>query len=221
MTKILIVDDEPKIRTLIRKYAEYEHFDVEESYDGYDAIYKVENHDFDVIILDVMMPEMDGFSACKYIRERSDAPIIMLTSKSNEQDRIFGFTIGVDDYVLKPFSPTELMLRIHAILNRTKGIEHTQYVFKGLNINFSSHQVSIDQRKISLAPKEIDLLFYLVKNKGIALTREQIVSRIWGYDYDKDDRTLDTHIKLLRKKLGAYQNCIVTIRGLGYRFDEE
>lgn len=220
MFKILIVDDEPKIRELVLKYGKNEGHTMMEAEDGYEALSLIEFNDFDLLIVDLMMPNMDGFSLVKRIREDSKIPIIMLTARGEEIDKFHGFDLGVDDYVVKPFSPKELMYRIHAILNRTTSMEEN-YVFKDFNINFSKHQVSIHNQPIALALKEYDLLTYLIKNKGFALTRDQILNKVWGFDFYGDDRTLDTHIKRLRKKLGDYGQYIITIRGVGYRFDEK
>ncbi|MDH6366883.1 MULTISPECIES: response regulator transcription factor [Breznakia] len=222
MKKLLIVDDEANIREIVKKYAKFEGYEVLEAEDGLQAIDKVKlNPSIDLIIMDAMMPELDGFSACREIRKFSGVPILMLSARGEEYDRIHGFEIGVDDYVVKPFSPKELMMRIAAILKRyEKNQTVDMYNYKTLEINHTSHLVKIDSEPLNLSPKEYDLLLYLVENKDIALTREQIISKVWGYDFFGDDRTLDTHIKLLRKKLGQYSNNIVTIRGVGYRFEE-
>ncbi|OCN03908.1 DNA-binding response regulator [Erysipelotrichaceae bacterium MTC7] len=222
MKKLLIVDDEANIREIVKKYAKFEGYEVLEAEDGLQAIDMVKlNPSIDLIIMDAMMPELDGFSACREIRKFSSVPILMLSARGEEYDRIHGFEIGVDDYVVKPFSPKELMMRIAAILKRyEKNQMVDMYNFKTLEINHTSHLVKIDGEALNLSPKEYDLLLYLVENKDIALTREQIISKVWGYDFFGDDRTLDTHIKLLRKKLGQYSNNIVTIRGVGYRFEE-
>ena len=224
MTKILIADDEVKIREMIRKYAEFEGFMVDEADDGMDAVNMCLQHPYDLIILDIMMPNLDGFSAAREIRKRQpDLPIIMLSALGEEYDRIHGFDIGVDDYVVKPFSSRELMMRIHAILKRVHPQVQENDVFRlnGMEIDYSARIVTIDGERIQLSPKEYELLVYLVKNTGIALTREQILQTVWGYDFFGDDRTLDTHIKLLRKNLGDYSRFIVTLRGVGYRFEKE
>ncbi|NBK97474.1 MAG: response regulator transcription factor [Erysipelotrichia bacterium] len=220
MAKLLIVDDEENIREIIKKYALFEGYEIEEASDGMEAIRKARKEKFDLIIMDVMMPELDGFSACKEILKHQQVPIILLSAREEEYDKIHGFEIGIDDYVVKPFSPKELMMRVNAILKRTK-LEKKKDIFtyNGLEVNFTSRTVSIDQHRIEMSPKEYDLFFYLVRNKDIALTREQLISDVWGFDFYGDDRTLDTHIKLLRKRLGEYATTIVTLRGVGYRFE--
>ena len=223
MYKILIADDEQMIREVIREYAEYEGHTVEEAGDGMEAVEKAKKEDFDIIILDIMMPRLDGFSACKEIRKTKDTPVLMLSARGEEYDKLFGFEIGADDYVVKPFSPKEVMARINAIIKRghmaTSEIEMVQY--EGLEINFSSRDVKIDGKKVNLTPKEYDLLFFLAKNKNIALTRNRLLEEVWGYDFFGDDRTIDTHIKMLRNNLGKYRKFIVTLRGMGYKFEVE
>ncbi len=223
MSKILVVDDEEKIRLIIRKYGEFEGYEVTEAKDGMEAVELCRNNDFDVIILDVMMPELDGFSSCKAIKEHKDIPVIMLSARGEEYDRIHGFETGVDDYVVKPFSPKELMMRVKVVISRNKrlGEESTHEIFEkeGLKVDFTSRTVYIDGKAVSMTPKEYELIFYFIKNKGIALTREKLINEIWGYDYYGDDRTLDTHIKLLRSSLGEYRKFLITLRGMGYRFD--
>ena len=223
MYKILIVDDEEQIRTLIKKYAEYEGYSVFESGNGLDAVELCQKNKYDIIIMDIMMPFLDGFSASREIRKITDTPILMLSARGEEYDKINGFEIGIDDYVVKPFSPKELMLRIGAILKRTKAkdasTQNETESIDGFFADITARKVFIDQKQIDLSPKEYDLLFYMVKNKGIALSRERLITEVWGYDYFGDDRTLDTHIKLLRKSLGRYAGLIVTLRGVGYRFE--
>ena len=222
MKKILVVDDEEKIRSLIRKYGEFEGYEIAEACDGMDAIEKVKaNSDYDVIIMDVMMPELDGFSACAEIKKIKDIPVIMLSARGEEYDRIHGFEAGVDDYVVKPFSPKELMMRVNVVTSRSKTDEGSVDIFcyEGLEINFTARTVSIDCKRVEMSPKEYELLFYLVRNKNIALERERLITEVWGYDYYGDDRTLDTHIKLLRNSLGEYRRLLVTLRGVGYRFE--
>lgn len=220
--KILVVDDEIKIREMIRKYAQYEGYEVSEAEDGMDAVEKCANNNYDLIVMDVMMPNLDGFSACKEIKKMKDIPVIMLTALGEEYDKIHGFDLGIDDYVVKPFSPKELMMRIQAILKRTKSQSELAEVFtqEGLSVDFTAHNVEIDGDRISLSPKEFDLLEYMIRNQGIALTREKLLQKVWGYDFFGDDRTLDTHIKLLRKNIGPYAKFIVTLRGVGYRFEK-
>ena len=224
---ILIADDEQNIRSLIRKYAEFDGFNVVEAVDGMQALEIMNTHEIDLAVIDVMMPELDGFSLCREIKKnKPNVPLIILSARSEEYDRLHGFELGVDDYVVKPFSPKELIMRIHAVLNRVafsaNSAQTSSVVFRidGLEINRSAHTVKIDSQNTNLSPREYDLLCYLIDNKGIALTREQILQNVWGYDYFGDDRTLDTHIKLLRRSLGEYGKKIVTVRGVGYRFDE-
>lgn len=221
MYRILVVDDEEKIRLLIRKYAEFEGHTVFEATDGMQAVQMCKSQSFDIIILDIMMPFLDGMSACKEIRKISNTPIIMLTARGEEYDKIGGFHAGADDYVVKPFSPKVLMLKMDAILKRIhKGSnDHDIFTHEGLSVDFTARVVKIDEKIVDLTPKEVELLFYLIKNKGIALTRDKLICEVWGYDFYKDDRTLDTHIKLLRKSLGNYSSLITTLRGVGYRFD--
>ena len=224
MYKILVVDDEPKIREVIREYAEFSGYEVVEAEDGMSAIGLCKLNDYDLIIMDVMMPKLDGFSACKEIKKIKDVPVIMRSARGEEYDKLFGFELGVDDYIVKPFSPKELMARINAVLSRFKAASHsnqTTLKFDGLEINIPARTVSVDGKKVELTPKEYDLLFYLVENKNIALSRDKLLSDIWGYDFFGDDRTIDTHIKNLRNSLGPYRDYIVTLRGVGYKFEYE
>ncbi|MBQ9824696.1 MAG: response regulator transcription factor [Solobacterium sp.] len=225
MTKILIVDDEAKIREMIEKYARHEGFETAQASDGMEAVEMCENNSYDLIVMDIMMPNLDGFSAVKEIRQFNPAvPVIMLSALGEEYDRIHGFDIGVDDYVVKPFSSKELMMRIHAILKRVKASSPSAgdtLSVGEMTIDYSARTVTIGGSRIQLSPKEYELLAYLAKNRGIALTREQLLSNVWGYDYFGDDRTLDTHIKLLRRNLGDYAKYIVTLRGIGYRFEKD
>ena len=227
MHKILIVDDEEMIRKLIRKYAEFEGHEVTEAVDGMDAVIKIRNIDFDLVIMDIMMPELDGFSASREIRKFSSVPIIMLSARGEEYDKINGFEIGIDDYVVKPFSPKELMLRVNAIIKRTAKKEEddqpkNQVISMadgGLVADVTARIVYVDGQRVDMSPKEYELFFYMLKNKNIALSRDKLLQDVWGYDFFGDDRTLDTHIKILRKSLGKYSDFIVTIRGMGYRFE--
>lgn len=221
MYKLLIVDDEEKIRKLISKYAIFEGYDVVEAEDGMKATELMRYKDFDLVILDIMLPDIDGFTVCRELRKTKKTPVIMLSARGEEYDRLHGFEVGVDDYVVKPFSPKELMMRVAAILKRTSNVSGDVFEYEGLKVDFAGRIVYVDGNKADLTPKEYDLLFYLVKNKGIALTREKLISNVWGYDFFGDDRTLDTHIKLLRKNLGTYSGLIVTLRGVGYRFEAE
>ena len=224
--RLLVVDDEDGIRAIIRKYAEYEGHTVTEAADGMEAVLKVKNGEFDLVIMDIMMPELDGFSACRQIRKTSDVPILMLSARGEEYDRINGFELGIDDYVVKPFSPRELMLRIDAILKRVGRTasakkEEDVLTFDGLRVDFAARLVYVDGVRADLSPKEYDLLFYMVKNRNLALSREKLITEVWGYEFYGDDRTLDTHIKLLRRSLGEYSRFIVTVRSVGYRFEVE
>lgn len=227
MTKILVVDDEAKIREVIKEYASFDGFNVTEAVDGMDAINKCKKEMFDLIIMDVMMPKLDGFSAIKEIRKTSTTPVIMLSARSEEYDKLFGFEIGVDDYVTKPFSPKELMARVNAVLSRvSKSKENAsetkkkEFVYEDLKIDMLGRVVYLKSKKLELTPKEYDLLVYLVINKNIALSREKILNEVWGYDFFGEDRTVDTHIKMLRNSIGKYRKNIVTVRGMGYKFEE-
>lgn len=224
MYNILIVDDEERIRTLIRKYAQFEGFEAGEAENGIVAVEMVKQKKYDLVILDIMMPELDGFAACEQIRRYSNVPVIMLSARGEEYDKIHGFEMGVDDYVVKPFSPKELMMRVKAVISRNNGSNtentaHEIYEKEGIKIDFTGRKVTINGKEVNMTPKEYDLLFYLVRNRGIALTREKLITDVWGYDYYGDDRTLDTHIKLLRSSLGEYRRYLVTLRGVGYRFE--
>ena len=227
MSKLLIVDDEVNIRAVVREYAEFEDYEVDEAANGMEAVEKCRQNDYDLIIMDVMMPKLDGYSASKEIRRHKDIPIIMLSARGEEYDKLFGFEIGVDDYVVKPFSPKELMARVKAVLLRSKAASapsaesEERMKFGGLEIDLAGREVYVDGAKASMTPKEYDLLFYLVRNKGRALSREQLLEAVWGYDFFGDDRTVDTHIKMLRGSLGKYRNYIVTLRSIGYKFDAE
>lgn len=222
--RLLVVDDEEKIRGLIRKYAEFEGHQVSEARNGMEAVELCRKNPqaYDLIVMDVMMPELDGFSAAAEIKKISPIPVLMLSARGEEYYKIHGFELGADDYVVKPFSPKELMLRVHAIMNRVRpAAAQPRQVesFGGLSVDFSARVVTVDGQRVELSPKEYELLSYLVQNKGLALTREMILTHVWGYDFYGDDRTLDTHIKLLRRRLGPYSGYIVTLRGVGYRFE--
>lgn len=224
MYKLLIVDDESKIREVIKEYAEWHGYEVMEADDGMSAVGLCKVHHFDLIIMDVMMPKLDGFSACKEIRKTKKTPIIMLSARGEEYDKLHGFDLGIDDYIVKPFSPKELMARVNAVLSRLNVpvAPSTSDIlrFKGLEINIPARSVSVDDTKVDLTPKEYELLFYLVQNKNLALSREKLLSDVWGYDFYGDDRTIDTHIKNLRNNLGNYRDYIVTLRGVGYKFED-
>lgn len=222
MARLLVVDDEKGIREVIREYSEFNGHTVTEAEDGMTALGFCKLNEYDLIIMDIMMPKLDGYSACKEIRKICDTPIIMLSARGEEYDKLFGFELGIDDYVVKPFSPKELMARISAVLSRRGSSEKASQnilKFDGLEINIPARTVTIDGERIDLTPKEYDLLFYLVQNKNIALSRDKLLSDIWGYDFFGDDRTIDTHIKNLRNSLGKYREYIVTLRGVGYKFE--
>ena len=225
MYKILVVDDEEMIRRLIRKYAEFESYEVDEAGNGMEAVEKCRDGDYDLIVMDIMMPELDGFSAVREIRKQKNVPVIMLSARGEEYDKISGFELGADDYVVKPFSPKELMLRVNAVLKRSAangekdGKEADIFTLGNLKVDFDARLVYIDGKRVDMSPREYDLFFYMVKNRDRALTREKLLSEVWGYDFYGDDRTLDTHIKMLRRSLGEYSGHIVTLRGVGYRFD--
>lgn len=219
MAKILIVDDEEKIREVIKEYAQFSGYETDESKDGMEAVSKVNANKYDLIIMDVMMPKLDGYSAVKEIRKTSNVPVIMLSARVEEYDKLFGFEIGVDDYVTKPFSPKELMARVGAILKRIGMPKRDIIVSDGLKIDIAGRSVFVDGEKAEMTPKEYELLFYLVQNNGIAISREKLLSNVWGYDFYGDDRTVDTHVKMLRSSLGKYRDKIITLRGLGYKFE--
>ena len=232
MYNILVVDDEARIRSIIKKYAEFEGHTVVEAGDGMEAVRLCRKDKFDIIIMDIMMPELDGFSACREIRKVSSTPIIMLSARGEEYDKINGFELGIDDYVVKPFSPKELMLRIEAIMKRMSRRDKADDTVKkpnviveldngGLKADLTARLVYINGQRVDMSPKEYDLFFYMLDNRNIALSREKLISEVWGYDFYGDARTLDTHIKLLRKSLGEYSRYIVTLRGVGYRFEGE
>lgn len=221
MNKLLIVDDEEKIREVLREYGEFEGYEITEAEDGMEAVNLCKDKDFDLIVMDIMMPRLDGYSAVKEIRKHKNIPVLMLSARGEEYDKLFGFELGIDDYVTKPFSPREVMARIKAIINRNKSLEpkNKKFIYKGLEIDFDGRNVYVDGKKAEMTPKEYDILFYMVKNKNIALSREKLLNEIWGFDFYGDDRTVDTHIKMLRSSLGPYRNMIVTLRGLGYKFE--
>lgn len=225
MYRLLIVDDEANIRNVVREYAEFEEYEVTEAENGMEAVALCREQDFDLIIMDVMMPRLDGFSACKEIKKRKNIPVIMLSARGEEYDKLFGFELGIDDYVVKPFSPKELMARVKAVLNRhhtaADSISDQRLQFEGLEIDLAGREVYVDGQHATMTPKEYDLLFYLVKNKGLALSRDKLLEAVWGYDFFGDDRTVDTHIKMLRGSLGGYRKFIVTLRGMGYKFDPD
>ena len=214
---LLIVDDEELIRNVIKEYAKAENYNIFEADDGEEAIKCIEERNIDLVIMDVMMPNLDGFSACKEIKKIKNIPIIILSARNQEFDKLNGFDLGIDDYVTKPFSPKELIARIKAVLKRNN-LENN-FVYEDLVINYKAHTVSIDGKELKLTPKEYELLCYFANNINIALSREQLLSKLWGYDFFGDDRTIDTHIKMLRNNLGKYRDLIVTVRGMGYKFE--
>lgn len=224
MKRILIVDDEAKIRDVIKEYAEFSGYKADEASDGMEACEKAKNYKYDLILMDIMMPKLDGFTAVKEIKKIQDVPFIMLSARGEEYDKLFGFELGIDDFVVKPFSPKELMARVNVVLtryNKSHNITNDSAEFGGLKVNFQGRTVEIDGKRIELTPKEYDLLFYMINKKNIALSRNQLLSDIWGYDYFGDDRTIDTHVKNLRNSLGPYKKYIQTVRGIGYKFEYE
>ena len=222
MYRLLIADDEIKIREVIAEYGRINNYYVMEASDGLQAIEMVEKHDFDCVILDIMMPNLDGYTACKRIKEIKNVPIIILSARQQEDDKLYGFELGIDDYVTKPFSPRELMARIKVVIERSNKARKTQekevIKYEGITVNIPSHEVTIDGNDIHLTNKEFDLLVYFLNNQGIVISRDTLLERIWGYDYYGVERTVDTHIKMLRKNLGEYSYLIKTVRGEGYRF---
>lgn len=238
MDRLLVVDDEMNIRKVIREYAEFNDFLVDEAADGEQAVDMAYKNDYDIIVMDIMMPKLDGYSACREIRKVKSTPVILLSARSEEYDKLYGFELGIDDYVIKPFSPKELMARINAVIARSRAMNarasaadaaaagQTPQVqseqpleFEGLTIDRAGHTVTVDGEKAELTPKEYDLLCYLAEHHGIALSREQLLEDVWGYDFYGDDRTIDTHIKNLRNHLGPYRDHIITLRGVGYKFE--
>ena len=220
MMKVLVVDDEAGIREVIKEYCLFEHYDVLEAENGVEALNILQNDSIDIIVLDIMMPKMDGYSTLREIRKNYQIPVIMLSARSEEYDKLLSFELGDDDYLTKPFSPKELIARIKAVTNR-KNNNTDKYVYKDLVIDYLGHKVSIDDKELKLTPKEYEILCFFIQNKGIALSRETLLSKIWGYDFFGDDRTVDTHIKMLRNNLGDYRNLIITVRGTGYKFEEK
>lgn len=224
MAKILIVDDEQRIREVIREYADFNKYETDEASDGMEAVAKVKNNDYDLVILDIMMPKLDGFSACKEIKKEKDIPIIMLSARGEEYDKLFGFELGIDDYVVKPFSPKELMARCGAVIARKAKAEANAaksaiLKYEGLELNTEARTVTVDGEKVDVTLKEYEILAYLMQNKNIAVSRDRMLSDIWGYDFFGDDRTIDTHIKNLRSRIGVYRDRISTVRGIGYKFE--
>ena len=223
MKRILVADDEEKIREVIKEYAQFEGYEVAEAENGMEAVEMCRMNDFDAVVLAVMRPKLDGFSACKEIKKLKDIPVLMLSARGEEYDKLFGFEIGIDDYVVKPFSPKELMARLNVIISRNNKVEEKKDLLEygGLVIDIPARNVFVDGERVDLTPKEYDLLFYFAKNKNIALSREKLLCDVWGYDFYGDDRTVDTHIKMLRSRLGKYRDYIVTLRSLGYKFEPQ
>ena len=219
--KILIVDDEEGIRSIIKEYCEEEGYEVDEAETGKKALEKLKVKDYDMMILDIMMPQMDGYSMLKECPVSRRVPTIVLSARGEEYDKLSGFDLGIDDYVTKPFSPKELMARIKAISNRLNHTITDIYTYNNLEVNFLSHTLKINNKIVEITPKEFEILTYLIHNKNIAISREQLLSNVWGYDYFGDDRTIDTHIKMLRNNLGEYRDNIKTVRGIGYKYVEE
>lgn len=219
--KILIVDDEELIRNIIKEYCKNEGFETDEASDGLKAIKKIKNNDYDMLILDLMLPKLDGYSAYMQIKKIKNIPTIVLTARNEESDKLLGFNLGIDDFITKPFSPKELMARIKAIAKRANIVDNNIFEYKSLRIDKSGHKVTVNGKEKNLTPKEYNLLLYFVENKNIALTREQLLSKVWGYDFFGDDRTIDTHIKMLRNHLGEYRDLIKTVRAVGYKFEIE
>lgn len=222
MSTLLIVDDEKGIRDVLKEYASFHGYDVIEATDGFEAIKKVRENQIDLIVMDIMMPGLDGFSAVKEIRKNYDIPTMMLSARGEEYDKLFGFELGIDDYVTKPFSPKEVIARIGVIIKRkNRPVRENNQIIKidGLEIDITGRVVTVDGERAPLTPKEYDLLFFLVKNRGIAMSREKLLSEVWGYDFYGENRTVDTHVKMLRGNLGNYRDHIVTLRGMGYKFE--
>lgn len=219
--KILIVDDEKMIRDVIKEYCLNNKFSVDEAENGKVALNKLLNNSYDIMVLDIMMPEMDGFTMLEELPKEKHIPTIVLSARGDEYDKLAGFDLGIDDYLTKPFSPNELIARIKAIMNRCNSSFSSTYKLDSLEVNFSAHYIKINEKIINVTPKEFEILTYLIKNKGIAISREQLLSKLWGYDFFGDDRTVDTHIKMLRGNLGEYREHIITVRGVGYKFVED
>lgn len=223
MPKVLIVDDEVKIRDIIKEYLNFEGFEYEEAGNGVEALDAIKNTAFDLVLLDVMMPKIDGIKVLKEIRKSGDTPVILVTARGEEYDKLFGFELGADDYIVKPFSPKEMMARIKALIARTSHlpppVRDSELNFPGIKIDLAGRNLYVDGEKVQLTPKEFDLLVYLAKNKSIVLSREKMLSEVWNYDFSGDDRTVDTHIKMLRNSLGPYRDYIVTVWTVGYKFE--
>ncbi len=215
---VLIIDDEVLIRDVVKEYCLNEGYKVFEAENGIDGLNVLEKDAIDIIVLDIMMPKMDGYTFFEKMKEKYNIPTIVLSARNEEYDKLFGFSIGIDDYLTKPFSPRELIARIKAISKRYQKEEKDVFEYLGIKVDFKGRVVFIDNQEVSITPKEFDLLKYFIENPNTAITREQILNKVWGYDYFGDDRTIDTHIKILRNKLGKYRDTIVTVRSIGYKF---
>ena len=215
---VLIIDDEDLIRDVVKEYCLNENYKVFEASNGIEGLDILENEDIDIIVLDIMMPKMDGYTFFSKMKEKYNIPTIVLSARGEEYDKLFGFSVGIDDYLTKPFSPRELIARIKAILKRSKKIESDIFIYKGIKVDFKGRVLYIDNKEVNITPKEFELLSFFIKNPNTAITREQILNKVWGYDYFGDDRTIDTHIKILRNKMGSYRDLIVTVRSIGYKF---
>lgn len=215
---VLIIDDEDLIRDVVKEYCLNENYKVFEASNGIEGLDILENEDIDIIVLDIMMPKMDGYTFFSKMKEKYNIPTIVLSARGEEYDKLFGFSQGIDDYLTKPFSPRELIARIKAILKRSKKIESDIFIYKGIKVDFKGRVLYIDNKEVNITPKEFELLSFFIKNPNTAITREQILNKVWGYDYFGDDRTIDTHIKILRNKMGSYRDLIVTVRSIGYKF---
>ena len=215
---VLIIDDEELIRNVVKEYCLNEGYNVLEASDGIEGLEKLESNQIDIIVLDIMMPKMDGYTFFSKMKEKYNIPTIVLSARGEEYDKLFGFSVGIDDYLTKPFSPKELIARIKAISKRYKKEEKDEFCYLGIKVDFKGRVLYIDNQEVQITPKEFDLLKYFIENPNTAITREQILNKVWGYDYFGDDRTIDTHIKILRNKLGKYRDTIVTVRSIGYKF---
>ena len=215
---VLIIDDEDLIRDVVKEYCLNENYKVFEASNGIEGLDILENEDIDIIVLDIMMPKMDGYTFFSKMKEKYNIPTIVLSARGEEYDKLFGFSQGIDDYLTKPFSPRELIARIKAILKRSKKMASDIFIYKGIKVDFKGRVLYIDNKEVNITPKEFELLSFFIKNPNTAITREQILNKVWGYDYFGDDRTIDTHIKILRNKMGPYRDLIVTVRSIGYKF---
>lgn len=221
--RILLIEDESRIREMVKEYLENEGFVITEAVDGADGLDKFKNSEFDMLVLDVMLPKVDGWSVCREVRRISSIPVMMLTARGEEYDRLFGFELGVDDYIVKPFSPKELVARMKAVLRRSSNTEKNTsselFEYKKLYVNIDSRRVTIAGTNIEMTPKEFDLLSFFVRNRDRVFTREQLLDKVWGYEFGGDYRTVDTHVKMLRESLGEYRSLLVTVWGVGYKFE--